>query len=73
MLVRKIGEFGLINRIKKLIKTDSSVIEGLGDDCAVLKYDKYNYQLFTCDMLEAQKLLAMSYYKNGDYTEMIIN
>ena len=51
MLVRKIGEFGLINRIKKLIRTDPSVIKGIGDDCAVLKYDKYNYQLFTCDML----------------------
>ena len=51
MLVRKIGEFGLINRIKKLIRTDHSVIVGLGDDCAVLKYDKYNYQLLTCDML----------------------
>jgi len=51
MLVRKIGEFGLINRIKKLIRTDSSVIKGIGDDCAVLKYDKYNYQLLTCDML----------------------
>ena len=51
MLVRKIGEFGLISRIKKLIRTDSSVIKGIGDDCAVLKYDKYNYQLLTCDML----------------------
>ena len=51
MLVRKIGEFGLINRIKKLIRTDPSVIKGIGDDCAVLKYDKYKYLLFTCDML----------------------
>jgi len=51
MLVRKIGEFGLINRIKKLIRTGPSVIVGLGDDCAVLKYNKYNYQLLTCDML----------------------
>ena len=51
MLVRKIGEFGLINRIKKLIRTDPSVIKGIGDDCAVLKYDKHNYQLLTCDML----------------------
>jgi thiamine-monophosphate kinase len=51
MLVRKIGEFGLINRIKKIIRTDSSVIKGIGDDCAVLKYDKNHYQLLTCDML----------------------
>jgi thiamine-monophosphate kinase len=51
MLLSKIGEFGLINRIKKTIKLDSSVIKGTGDDCAVLKYSKDKYQLFTCDML----------------------
>ncbi len=46
-----IGEFGLIERFRKSIKTDSSVIKGSGDDCAVLAYDKDNYQLFTCDMI----------------------
>ena len=34
-----------------MIKTDSSVIVGSGDDCAVLEFDKNNYLLFTCDML----------------------
>jgi thiamine-monophosphate kinase len=51
MLITKIGEFGLIERFKKAIKTDSSVIKGSGDDCAVLKFDRDRYQLFTCDML----------------------
>jgi len=51
MLINKIGEFGLIEMFKKRIKTDSSVVKGSGDDCAVLKLDKNNYQLFTCDML----------------------
>lgn len=51
MLAREIGEFGLIERFRKAIKTDSDVIAGSGDDCAVLKLDKKNYQLFTCDML----------------------
>jgi len=51
MLLSKIGEFGLIDRFKKAIKLDSSVIKGSGDDCAVLELDKYKYQLFTCDML----------------------
>ena len=51
MLVSKLGEFGLIERIKKSIKTDKSVIVGPGDDCAVLELDKNNYQLFTCDMI----------------------
>ena len=49
--ITKIGEFGLIERIKKFIQTDATVVKGLGDDCAVLKLDKNNYQLFTCDMI----------------------
>lgn len=53
MQLNKLGEFGLIKRFKKLIKTDSAVIEGVGDDCAVLGFDKDNYQLFTCDMIIA--------------------
>jgi len=51
MLLNKIGEFGLIERFKKHIKTDSSVIVGSGDDCAVLKFNKDKYQLLTCDMI----------------------
>jgi thiamine-monophosphate kinase len=51
MRLNKVGEFGLIKRFQKRIKTDSSVIKGSGDDCAVLKLDKHNYQLFTTDMI----------------------
>ncbi len=51
MRLKDIGEFGLIKRFQQKIKTDSSVIKGSGDDCAVLKWDKSNYQLFTCDMI----------------------
>jgi thiamine-monophosphate kinase len=51
MLISKLGEFGLIERIKRSIKTDSSVVKASGDDCAVLKFDKKRYQLFTCDMI----------------------
>jgi len=51
MLVNKIGEFGLIEKFRKSIKTDASVIKGSGDDCAVLRLDKDKYQLFTCDMI----------------------
>jgi len=49
--ISKIGEFGLIERIKSSIRTDATLIKGIGDDCAVLKFDKDNYQLFTCDMI----------------------
>lgn len=51
MRIGKIGEFGMIDWIKRRIKTDSSVVKGSGDDCAVLKFSKDTYQLFTCDMI----------------------
>ncbi len=51
MRLNEIGEFGLIKRFQKKIKTDSSVVVGSGDDCAVLKLDKNKYQLFTTDMI----------------------
>ena len=51
MLISKIGYFGLFERFRKQIKTDATVIKGSGDDCAVLKLDRFNYQLFTCDMI----------------------
>jgi len=48
----KIGEFGLIRMIEKLVKApNSSVVKGIGDDAAVLKWNKAKYLLFTCDML----------------------
>jgi thiamine-monophosphate kinase len=51
MLISKLGEFGLIERFRKSLRTDASVIKGSGDDCAVLTFDKNRYQLFTCDMI----------------------
>ncbi|MCQ9208530.1 MAG: thiamine-phosphate kinase [Omnitrophica bacterium] len=51
MNLDKIGEFGLIERILKKIKTDRSVICGIGDDTAVISYTKDKYLLFTTDML----------------------
>lgn len=51
MLIKEIGEFGLIKRLQKSLRTDASVIKGSGDDCAVLAFDKNSYQLFTCDMI----------------------
>jgi len=52
MRITGLGEFGLIERFRKSIKTDPRlVIKGSGDDCAVLAFEKDKYQLFTCDML----------------------
>jgi hypothetical protein len=53
-MIRKLselGEFGLIERIRKTITTDSSVIKGIGDDCAVIRYDRRTFMLLTQDML----------------------
>jgi thiamine-monophosphate kinase len=51
MNVKSLGEFGLIEKIKRGIRTDSSVIRGIGDDCAVLSFKAGKYQLYTCDMI----------------------
>ncbi|HPO13502.1 MAG TPA: thiamine-phosphate kinase [Candidatus Hydrogenedentes bacterium] len=35
--LRDIGEFGLINRVARMLPGNEAVVEGIGDDCAVLK------------------------------------
>ncbi len=51
MRLKQIGEFGLIKKFQQQIKLNSSVVAGSGDDCAVLKFNRQFYQLFTCDMM----------------------
>nr|MBC8357377.1 thiamine-monophosphate kinase [Candidatus Aminicenantes bacterium] len=51
MNVKNLGEFGLIEMIKKMVGTSSTVVQGIGDDCAVLPFDRNNFFLLTCDML----------------------
>ena len=56
------GEFALIDRIKNKIKLYSKeVAAGIGDDAAVLKYDKKNYLLFTTDMLVENDHFSLKY------------
>jgi len=49
--VRDLGEFSLIRQLRTGIgPTASSVVVGIGDDCAVLRCDNPNkYLLYTCD------------------------
>jgi thiamine-monophosphate kinase len=48
----ELGEFGLIERIKRSVKYKGrDVIYGIGDDAAVLRYTKDKYLLFCSDML----------------------
>lgn len=51
MSMRSIGEFGLISWIRKRVWLSSAVVQGPGDDCAVLPFSRTHYQLATCDML----------------------
>ena len=52
MDLSKLGEFGLISRLQSRLKYRSSqVIQGIGDDCAVLSLNNGNYQILTTDAL----------------------
>ncbi len=51
MKLKKLGEFGLIDLIKRMTKSSSGVIEGIGDDCAILPFNRQNFLLLSCDML----------------------
>lgn len=51
MLVRQLGEFGLLERIAAMLpKHPAGVIEGIGDDVAVLDTSGPEYLLATCDI-----------------------
>jgi len=48
--LREIGEFGLIHRLGQMLPAAPAVIEGIGDDCAVLRvFDRK--LLASCDLL----------------------
>ncbi len=51
ILLKDVGEFGLIESLRKGIRTDHSVRLGIGDDTAILKADPRKEILFTTDML----------------------
>lgn len=47
----QLGEFGLIDLLKKYQGSGASVIKGIGDDTAVVPLDAKRYLLLTADML----------------------
>jgi thiamine-monophosphate kinase len=50
--IADLGEFGLIDHLTKNFKPgQSSIIKGIGDDCAVVEKDEANYTLITTDLL----------------------
>lgn len=51
MRLKDIGEIKLIERLARRIRLDKSVVKGIGDDTAVIKWTKDKYLLFASDML----------------------
>lgn len=51
MKIKKLGEFGLIDLIGKMVRSSPGIIRGIGDDCAVLPFNRRDFLLLTCDML----------------------
>ncbi len=51
MKLRELGEFGLLALIEKLAGSQEGVVRGIGDDCAVLPFNKKKFLLLTNDML----------------------
>jgi thiamine-monophosphate kinase len=49
--LKSLGEFGLIQRLSKKVFLEQSVIQGIGDDTAVLPFTKDKFLLFTTDLL----------------------
>lgn len=47
--VQDLGEFGLIERIRQMLHTSPAVVEGVGDDCAVLRICE-RLMLVSCDL-----------------------
>lgn len=45
----KMGEFGLIERLRRLLPKAGHVVMGIGDDTAVLPWDRHHHLLFTVD------------------------
>jgi thiamine-monophosphate kinase len=61
------NEFDFIERIKKITRTGPSVVRGIGDDCAVLRYKKNKHLLFAADML----IEGVHFISNKDKPEAI--
>ena len=51
MKLKNLGEFGLIERIKKSFKPSPRVYVGIGDDSAVIKFSGNKYHLISTDTL----------------------
>ena len=78
MKISQLGEFGLIDRIRKknINRTGSSgAVIGIGDDCAVVKCKRGRNLLFTTDTLIENVHFSKKHFSNFDigYKSIAIN
>ena len=50
MMLKDIGEIGFIRHLARKVRYDKTVIKGIGDDTAVIRWTKDKYLLYTCDI-----------------------
>lgn len=63
--LRDLGELGLIERLARIVPTAPAVVEGIGDDCAVVRvYDRL--LLISCDMFMEDVHFRLSYVTPHD-------
>jgi len=71
-----LGEFGLIDLIKKKVQIrNASTIKGIGDDAAVLKYDSDSHTVISTDLLVEGVHFDLSYVplKHLGYKAVMVN
>jgi len=74
--LKDLGEFGLINRLTRDMRSyDSSVVLGIGDDAAAFKVSGDRFVLITCDMLIEGRHFVLDKIKPGDlgYKALAVN
>ncbi|OQA91863.1 MAG: Thiamine-monophosphate kinase [Elusimicrobia bacterium ADurb.Bin231] len=78
MKISKIGEFGLIERIRKRanrVSKRKEILTGIGDDCAVIKNTGTEYLLVTTDTLSENVHFSKKYFSAFDigYKSLAVN
>lgn len=74
--ISQLGEFGLIDKLTHDIKfKNRSTLKGVGDDCAVLRYDSENAVLVSTDMLVEGVHFDLTYtpLKHLGYKAAVVN
>jgi thiamine-monophosphate kinase len=74
--ISALGEFGLIDHITKHVKLrNSSSIKGIGDDCAVIKFDNDKQIVVTTDLLVEGIHFDVTYtpLKHLGYKSVVVN